>query len=115
MDKEELMFGDWVMNRISRKPMQIKSPSEMNYAKVMEPIPLTAEILERNGFLMYDEKDKAYRWELEEGVFINVDFKSDEPFVAVVNTCYQVVPYCVHVHQLQHALRLAGIKKEIKL
>ena len=78
----------------------------------VEPIPLTTEILEKNGFKEYDG---LYRLDITEGTFVNVDFKSKEPFVSIHNTCYRATPICRYLHQLQHALRLCGIEKEIVL
>ena len=82
-----------------------------------EPIPLTEAILEKNGFVLIDEKEKMYRLNLaeDESVCVTADFKCEEPFVHVRNTCYQATPYCRYVHQLQHALRLCGIEMKIEL
>ena len=83
----------------------------------IEPIPLTEAILEKNGFVLIDEKEKMYRLNLaeDESVCVTADFKCEEPFVHVRNTCYQATPYCRYVHQLQHALRLCGIEMKIEL
>lgn len=78
----------------------------------IEPIPLTIEILEKNGF---KECNGLYRLDIAEGVFVNADFKSEEPFVSVHNTCYRATPICRYLHQLQHALRLCGIETKIVL
>jgi hypothetical protein len=78
----------------------------------VEPIQLTPETLEKNGFKEYDE---LYRLDIAEGVFVNADFKSKEPFVSIHNTCYRATPICKYLHQLQKALRLCGIEKEIIL
>lgn len=78
----------------------------------LEPIPLTAKILEKNGFKEYDG---LYRLDIAEGVFVNADFKSKEPFVSVHNTCYRATPICRYLHQLQHAMRECEIEKEIEL
>ena len=78
----------------------------------ISPIPLTPEILEKNGFKEYDG---LYRLDIAEGVFVNADFKSKEPFVSIHNTCYRATPICRYLHQLQHALRLCGINREIIL
>ena len=66
-----------------------------------EPIPLTAEILEKN----FPEPTDGITWYPEEGGF----------------NCHTYVPDCEinafglfeYVHQLQHALRLCEIEKEI--
>ena len=79
----------------------------------VEPIPLTPEILEKNGFVEW--RDKCYRWEYAEGVYINADFTEEEPWVHISNRCYSATPVCRYVHEFQHALRLCGIEKEIIL
>ena len=69
----------------------------------LDPIPLTAEILEKN----FPEPTDGLTWFPEEGGF----------------NCHTYVPKCEinafglfkYVHQLQHALRLCGIEKTIEL
>lgn len=69
----------------------------------LDPIPLTAEILEKN----FPEPTDGLTWFPEEGGF----------------NCHTYVPKCeinafgifTYVHQLQHALRLCGIEKTIEL
>ena len=69
----------------------------------IEPIPLTAEILEKN----FPEPTDGLTWYPEEGGF----------------NCHTCVPDCEinafglfkYVHQLQHAFRLCEIEKEIIL
>lgn len=128
MKAKELMIGDWVRHA-NGTPMQVTMidytqdgghfacgiPHCWEYNNKFEPIPLTPDILEKNGFFLYNEENKAYRLELAEGTFINADFKVEEPFVCIVNTCYQATPYCVYVHHLQHAMRLCGIEMDFKV
>ncbi len=123
MRAEELMIGDWVLynefiDKTKNKPVKIARLSkhkEEGDISSYSPIPLTAEILEKNGFILIDEKDKYYRWKYAEGVYVNVDFKSEEPYVYISNRCYFASPVCRYVHQLQHALKMCGINKEIKI
>lgn len=69
----------------------------------LDPIPLTAEILEKN----FPEPTDGLTWFPEEGGF----------------NCHTYVPKCEinafglfkYVHQLQNALRMCGITKEIEL
>lgn len=128
-----LMIGDWVL--YDREPYQIRQlgiygvdRDGEDYPAVcvgqpkgigliverneIEPIPLIQETLEKNGFKEYDG---LYRLDIAEGVFVNADFKSKEPFVSIHNTCYRATPICKYVHQLQHALKLCGINHEIIL
>ena len=128
---KDLMIGDWVViNNIPRQVTFIddcinykiiaigKHPDggRISYvgelSEEVKPITLTPEILEKNGFKKYNE---LYRLDIAEGVFVNVDFKSKEPFVSVHNTCYRATPICGYLHQLQHALKLCGIEKTIEL
>ena len=69
----------------------------------LDPIPLTAEILEKN----FPEPTDGLTWFPEEGGF----------------NCHTYVPKCEinafglfkYVHQLQNALRMCGIEKTIEL
>lgn len=126
MEEKDLMIGDWVLygqrfgiikelcNGYVTILCSINGQNE--YVKEtydnIEPIPLTQEILEKYGFKKYNE---LYRLDVAEGVFVNADFKSKEPFVSIHNACYRATPICWYLHQLQHALKLCGIKKEIEL
>ena len=87
----------------------------------IEPIPLTAEILEKNGFVL---KPDGWIWCDCEGIedqnYIFIQFRKgcDEVRRCEINyvnktqaTYYQIK----YVHQLQHALKLCGIEKEIEL
>jgi hypothetical protein len=139
MKANELMIGDWVQLKTYGVSDKFERTEAYMYVKVaeihsgfiitegnnnikepycicentkIEPIPLTPEILEKNGFKEYDG---FYRLDIVEGVFVNADFKSKEPFVSVHNTCYRATPICRYLHQLQHVLRLCGIEKEIEL
>ena len=136
MEPNELMIGDWIRidepDKYAGATGQIQSlmyhrEGDAAYFHVfiqgkfgfvlrdvcsddIRPITLTPEILEKNGF---EEYDGLYRLDITEGTFVNVDFKSKEPFVSIHNTCYRATPICRYLHQLQHALRLCGIEKEI--
>ena len=90
--------------------MQINDPDRLTggvWCDYLEPIPLTPEILEKNGF-NYDEDRKAYLM----GVIFQVKPEKYGLFSFVICGC----PYSLNsVHQLQHALKLCGIEKEIEL
>lgn len=120
LQAKDLMIGDWVMNTHNRKPEQVCEIMErmamLDYNDLydydeIEPIPLTAEILEKNGFVEWE--DKCYRWEYADGIYINADFTEEEPWAHISNRCYHATPVCRYVHEFQHALRLCGIEKEI--
>ena len=91
----------------------------------IKPIPLTSEILEKNKFLAnthvypypyyeyINEKDK-----LKVGFAFPQGNKTSykEPWIYIdsEHVFIEHLP-CIFVHQLQHALRLCGIEKEIIL
>ena len=87
----------------------------------VEPIPLTPEILEKNGFVTNDEQGnwKGYRiYSLfntnKSCIFMLKLYEKD----SIVEISLDMSPYYIvfkFVHQLQHALRLCGIEKEIIL
>ena len=76
----------------------------------LKPIPLTPEILEKNGF-----KDMGFFGKLEIGPWRLI---CDSGNLAVLHEGreeeYINIPIS-YVHELQHALRLCGIEKEIEI
>lgn len=142
MKAEELMIGDRVklkdaqlgyirFNGPTVKIESIVPPNVYvrNYKGLLEdvkdeyllPIPLNPEILEKNGFEKVYDKYKLpnYRikWnsytDLYFTVFTGVDGYWNPIGLSVITGGLPVnVDY---VHQLQHALRLCGIRKEIVL
>lgn len=116
----ELSIGDWVMYRdrewqvcslykfteevgLWRKDSQI-----CEYVADIEPIPLTPEILEKNGFVRQDA-ESGIRYTLIEGntMFGGTWAKSVFQWIFPMDFRF--------VHQLQHALRLAGVEKELEV
>lgn len=73
----------------------------------IEPIPLTPEILEKNGFRF----SRFYGWQIKEPE-LTIDFVGDTPHFLLDEIFFCDCPY---VHTLQHALRLCGIEKEVKV
>lgn len=129
----DLSVGDWVM--VNGKPRKISTLSEVwngsnevligyvvhvypnGYNVVfykpiehVKPIPITAEILEKNGFELDSSCWRIYRnggghieiWEDEDRWYLSVNSKD--------TLCK------LHwVHQIQHLMRVWGIDKEINL
>lgn len=132
MKAKELMLGDWVYNTYHKKNIKITPYDFFTHGHLnghqyimglgtpclgrdLEPIPLTPEILEKNGFKYNDEEvyddciwsDGNIMLRLEYGfrIVVTNDFDDES-----TNRTPFVLRY---VHQLQHALRLCGIDKEI--
>lgn len=136
MKIEELSIGDWVCAKVAKwenedadmtPPLQVKcidgterhnlfvdlfypAYNTIVYSAFVEdliPIPLTPEILEKSGFeyvgggvFSYDTVDLFYE---------------DGKFYFAREAGYDKLLHIEHTHQLQHALRLAGIEKEIEV
>lgn len=133
MKANDIQIGDWLYSIIDRydhvekklcKITGIRTDSDTPLIQCndtdvwypldsYEPVPLTAEILEKNGF-EYKEGGKglfgvtiAPRY-LCKGVPFEV-FCDGEPFAIWFKEPIDIK----YVHQLQHALRLCGITREI--
>lgn len=129
----DLSVGDWVkVKDDTYKVMGITMLAEFDlcnssvaYRETLdniEPIPITAEILEKNGWssdgmyatLRIDEHrhlEYYYHEHRLRKYYCGVDEWQNH---AKVNNITFAV-HCYSVHQLQHALRLAGVDKEINL
>ena len=124
MKPTELMIGDWVMFKDptdgSKRPVRIKSinantccgiegKSLLSLTDDFKPIPITGEILKKNGFT----KSKVF----EEWKYKSITYKPFPLcFLSITkDSAYLKLCNCVYVHELQHALRLCNIKKDIKL
>lgn len=86
----------------------------------IKPIPLTPEILEKNGWV-YNNEDEKFFPQTWVGGGLMLQGADDCGYCIVVTSDYDdedtnVTPFIIlYVHELQHALRLRRIKKEIKL
>lgn len=126
MRATELMIGDWVLDVSGKERIcQVQAigngklsvtyaDNSMNSLKPMamfQPIPLTAEILNKNGFVQNNSHRMLY-------VHINdyngYAFSLDADNVGWHLTANKFISID-SVHELQHALRLCGIEKEIVL
>ena len=93
------------------------SPHILKHIDYLEPIPITAEILEKNGF---ESTTNPNVFTLTHGVLqLYVSEELDGWYILFVNfierLCILQVIRKSYIHELQHALRLAGIDKEITL
>lgn len=113
MEANKLMIGDWVFdgNEVARVTSLtcdgiIETKLRLSNIEIVTPIPLTAEILEKNGFSKTTEAEFNY-YQMPDDCF-EIDINN-------VGCAYSVDVIIKYVHQLQHALRLCGIDKEIVL
>ena len=79
----------------------------------IKPIPLTPEILEKNGFVKSKYGEMILDEELGTSeIYLVLEPTYDEEYYWWrVN--YELITKIKSVHELQHALRLVGIEKEI--
>lgn len=134
MTQKDLQIGDWVYNHRKWEcpilSIRRDYDSEQYYVMViarhygeeefrvedLSPIPLTPEILEKNGFVR-DEKDEEmyyWNWKISDNC---VSYDKETGIVRIFHVFGHLVfalPLS-YVHELQHALRLCGIEKEIIL
>lgn len=132
MRAEELMIGDWVNlskgNWSENRQVElidIEMIAESVY--LAEPIPLTPEILEKNGFETEDDVHFSIQGQSDMLELLLVELPFDGYYFDIVRTektinkcnqrCYidRYFASIDYIHQLQHALRLCGINKEIEL
>ena len=135
MKATELMIGDWVGRVFDDKRIDYRQVDwirtgeiGMRYQKVwaigcIEPIPLTPEILEKNGFVQEDDAymdDIAYKCfcEILTGHYsandIIVSYDGSKEFTITNDLgypCDEITLYRPKVHELQHALRLCGLNE----
>ena len=141
MEAKDLMIGDWVqvpslidnveqydawctVRQLRDCDLDVVGFKELKYDEIV-PIPLTPEILEKNGFVANKHvyPYPYYEYENEKGKLkIGFAFPQGnktsykEPWVCI-DSEYVFIEHipCIYVHQLQHTLRLCGIEKEIIL
>lgn len=125
MDAKELMIGDWVLykdepimvweideyyDRINTEPDGYNAIRCIEVSEI-KPIPLTPEILEKNGFRKQNNSSGVTKldtyWLGEELGFRIHSFETGYYQFGLAKIRY--------VHELQHALRLCGIDKEIEI
>lgn len=138
MKASEVMIGDWVYNKENQRNEMVSEISgDSNYVMLLtnhlyefdeiEPIPLTAEILEKNGWVLNLSNDK-YQQDFPHDTVADFSTGRTETFYDYVELEYEqscaswimtVLRYFKcwvdNVHELQHALRLCRINKNIEL
>lgn len=129
---KDLMIGDWVQFSYGiRKVTELDSfldricSADFSVGEV-DGVPLTPEILEKNGWRKeFDKKPYMTFYHLEDEKYwlmwcisehtIDVQ-RQNKTLLDKYNLCAErVVIACDYVHQLQHCLKLVGIEKEITI
>lgn len=106
MKANELQIGDWVLDKKTNQPYKIIGTNDLLFHDDYSHIPLTAEILEKNGFEKCEIPEIEYiGWRLNEEFSVELNAIDDFDWNDV---------HIAYVHQLQHALRLCNIEKEIE-
>lgn len=116
---EELMVGDWLydgnsiaqVTGITCDGIIETTHNQSSNIELIRPIPLTIEILEKNGFEYIC--DEYGCWLLGK-----IELREREPynglFEVEINIAKETT-YIHYVHELQHLLKLCGIQKKIVL
>ena len=131
---EELSIDDWVQARklewdyynlyitppmrvvqigYSEVKLELNGIEHYAFIEDIQPIPLTPEILKKNGLCVVEEDADFSEYELFSSENFSIfhvkgtlRYRLETPQASVV---------CWFVHQLQHALRLAEVEKEIEI
>jgi hypothetical protein len=97
----------------------------------IRPIPITAEILEKNGFMLLSDSFSTYEYatllgkmlrstrvylDAPQSISVSLqDTTIERGFYHREKTSVRILRDELYVHDLQHALRVAGVDKEINL
>lgn len=129
MKAQDLMIGDWVQhpvymgNLVPCRVVGISTEITVEFEtgarkyealKFAQPIPLTNKILELNGWEYGDWGDENYTDEyytFDDDFDIHIDDTGNFEIRTVDGQTIKIK----YVHELQHALKLCGIDKNIEL
>ena len=116
----DLMIGDWVLfEGTPAKILGVEIYGNTLYVQInltdlwhvsgFEPIPLTPEILEKNGL---DNDPYGCHFKEDEYMALEISVEEEGIYWTINYNEYGILKL-KYVHQLQHALKLCGIDKEI--
>ena len=121
MKATELMIGDWVkwtsdqcrtvedsypfkIRSICAETVQIDGRNNWYVESLIEPVTLTEDFMNRN-FPEYEEGHEIGWWQHEDKETFHVEFVDRYRKIVMRGVKY--------VHELQHILRMCGLKKEL--
>lgn len=138
MSGKELMIGDWVYYKNDNKNHQISSvnmqrdgsvliaiENDLSFDYMFEPIPIKRIHLTKNGFKAKDIEDTLFVF--RDGYTITVQFdegiNDTENDLNIPPMVYLSIKFAEkdiwipieYIHELQHAMKLFEIDKEIEL
>ena len=126
--QRDLSIGDWV--NTGGEPAKIiqlgivgrnkaKGLSGQMYgfltSSEIEPIPITSEILKSNGWYEDDYDTRTDYITDDTLIMYNKERKDWKVCIMNGSPVVRVKVFFTYVHELQHALRLAGLDKDIRL
>lgn len=117
MNINEIMIGDWILDGYQYAQVtgitcdgNIETTANANSnIELLEPITITSEILEKNGFKQED--DDCYLW--NENLERIIWFDGGYTVITSVRCDRMYEGHCYDVHEFQHLLDLCGINKKI--
>lgn len=132
MNVNDLMIGDWVLvddihalGIGAMMPARVKQLYECGIiidcgegdedCEIFKPVPLTHEILVKNGLKeCFDGKIEYENFNEDKNFLLEITEEDGEVWWTINVAEYRIAKL-EYVHQLQHAIRLLGIGKEIIL
>jgi len=126
--QRDLSIGDWVdaggepakiiqLGIVGRNKAKGLSGQMYGFltSSEIEPIPITSEILKSNGWYE-DDYDTCTDYITDDTIIMyNKERKDWKACIMNGSPVVRVKVFFTYVHELQHALRLAGLDKDIKL
>ena len=131
MKTTELMIGDWVYDNELKRNGKVAKIDYDGEDDIIEPIPITEEILKKNGFVLkrdgvcfpfcsFTLRSVSHGSYVFGGITLEYigDARHNDAYWAFscVNKKCDVSLIAIHyVHELQHALKIAGIKLQLNI
>jgi hypothetical protein len=118
---KDLMVGDWMRIKVTQRDTKVINIAANNvYTEAVfpirydeiEPIHLTPEILENNGF--HEEWDEDIKLMVCDSIIVEIG-NNYKLYTDGKMYLHGVLAPLYYVHEFQHALRICNIEKEIKL
>lgn len=109
--------GDTTLIKISaihqKKVGYHRTSNKLNWVRIglLEPIPLTSEILEKNGFKHYITEENSDDFDNREGDLYYCLNKTADGYMSCIDVAHSftISGLIKYVHELQHILRLCGL------